>query len=209
MPHREAASPPSAPLRSFIGCLNHWIQQHPILACNLPTSPDLLHRQTMCTAPLNILSTNLGGHASTAAMQATGKPTAHTPRGSQPPIQDPHCLGHLIQYAKGRLSVNLSPFMAFTTSGNMCHNSSASWNHPKALQKDNAWEFASTTFTSALTRLRMVFFPSLHYLPQENGKEERLNWMLGDMARAMMVQIGMPERFWKFEYSSMEFLVKI
>ncbi|MBW0518749.1 hypothetical protein O181_058464 [Austropuccinia psidii MF-1] len=42
------------------------------------------------------------------------------------------------------------------------------------------------------------FVPSLPYLPQENGEVERLNQMLGDMARAMMTQSGMPTRFWDY-----------
>ncbi|MBW0528880.1 hypothetical protein O181_068595 [Austropuccinia psidii MF-1] len=64
---------------------------------------------------------------------------------------------------------------------------------PKGLQTDNAWEFTSTTFTSALIKLGVAFCPSLPYSPQENDKAEHLNQMVGDMARAMMVQSGMPE----------------
>ncbi|MBW0484414.1 hypothetical protein O181_024129 [Austropuccinia psidii MF-1] len=59
---------------------------------------------------------------------------------------------------------------------------------------------------NALIKLGIVFFPFFPYSPQENREEECLNRMLGDMARAMMVQSGMPARFWKFEYSSAAFL---
>ncbi|MBW0465878.1 hypothetical protein O181_005593 [Austropuccinia psidii MF-1] len=45
------------------------------------------------------------------------------------------------------------------------------------------------------------FFPSLPYLPQENGEAERLNSTLGDMARAMMTQTDMPTRFWHYVYA--------
>ncbi|MBW0535352.1 hypothetical protein O181_075067 [Austropuccinia psidii MF-1] len=63
---------------------------------------------------------------------------------------------------------------------------------PKALRTENACEFTSASFTSALTKLGVAFCPSLPYSPQENGKAEHLNQMLGYMARAMMVQSGMP-----------------
>ncbi|MBW0496777.1 hypothetical protein O181_036492 [Austropuccinia psidii MF-1] len=61
---------------------------------------------------------------------------------------------------------------------------------PKPLQTDNAREFTSTTFTSALIKLGVAFCPSLPYFPQENGEVERHNRTLGDMARVMMVQRG-------------------
>ncbi|MBW0482769.1 hypothetical protein O181_022484 [Austropuccinia psidii MF-1] len=77
---------------------------------------------------------------------------------------------------------------------------------PKVLRTDNAREFTSTSFANAIAKLGITFCPSLPYLPQENGEAERLNRTLGDMARAMMVQSGMPERFWKFAYSSAAFL---
>ncbi|MBW0468132.1 hypothetical protein O181_007847 [Austropuccinia psidii MF-1] len=45
----------------------------------------------------------------------------------------------------------------------------------KALQTDNAREFTSSSFTAALAKLGIGFYPSLPYLPQENGKAKRLN----------------------------------
>ncbi|MBW0461360.1 hypothetical protein O181_001075 [Austropuccinia psidii MF-1] len=72
---------------------------------------------------------------------------------------------------------------------------------PKALQTDNAREFVSGPFTTALTKLGIGFYPSLPYLPQENGKAKCLNCTLGDMARAMLTKSGMPDRFWKFAYA--------
>ncbi|MBW0524225.1 hypothetical protein O181_063940, partial [Austropuccinia psidii MF-1] len=77
---------------------------------------------------------------------------------------------------------------------------------PKALRTDNAKEFTSTSFTSSLAKLGISFFPSLPYFPQENGEAERLNWTLGDMARAMMVESQMPDCFWRFAYASACFL---
>ncbi|MBW0483195.1 hypothetical protein O181_022910 [Austropuccinia psidii MF-1] len=73
---------------------------------------------------------------------------------------------------------------------------------PKTLQTDNAREFVSMTFTTVLTKFGIGFYPSLPYFPQENGKAERLNCTLRDMARAMLAQSGMPMRFWKFAYAS-------
>ncbi|MBW0498861.1 hypothetical protein O181_038576 [Austropuccinia psidii MF-1] len=69
-----------------------------------------------------------------------------------------------------------------------------------------AQEFTSTTFMNALIKLGIIFCPSLPYFLQENGEAENLNQMLGDMARAMMVQSVMPVRFWQFAYSSVAFL---
>ncbi|MBW0469388.1 hypothetical protein O181_009103 [Austropuccinia psidii MF-1] len=77
---------------------------------------------------------------------------------------------------------------------------------PKVLQTDNVWEFTSTSFTNAIAKLGITFCPSLPYSPQENGEAECLNWMLGDMARAMMIQSHMPECFWQFAYSSAAFI---
>ncbi|MBW0497799.1 hypothetical protein O181_037514 [Austropuccinia psidii MF-1] len=159
-----------------------------------PTSPDLLRQQMMYAAALNILSINLGGHAFTAAIQDTGKPTAHTPKGSQTQglrylltIQD-HVLTYSIVYPiKSCLE---APEAILDAIKQLQVRLGAT---PKALQTDNAWEFTSTTFTSALIKLEVAFCPSLPYLPQENGEAERPNRTLGDMARAMMVQRGMPE----------------
>ncbi|MBW0467027.1 hypothetical protein O181_006742 [Austropuccinia psidii MF-1] len=77
---------------------------------------------------------------------------------------------------------------------------------PKALQTDNAREFTSASFTSSLAKLGVGFYPSLTYSPQEKGKAECLNRALGDMARLMMVQSKMPDRFWHFAYASACFL---
>ncbi|MBW0543122.1 hypothetical protein O181_082837 [Austropuccinia psidii MF-1] len=77
---------------------------------------------------------------------------------------------------------------------------------PKALQTNNVRELTLVSFTNALTKLGITFCPSLPYLPQENGKAERLNQTLGDMARAMMVKSGIPEQFWQFAYPSEAFL---
>ncbi|MBW0517598.1 hypothetical protein O181_057313 [Austropuccinia psidii MF-1] len=76
---------------------------------------------------------------------------------------------------------------------------------PKALRTDNA-EFTSAAFTHSLAKLGVAFYPSLPYSPRENGKAERLNRTLGDMARAMVTQSQMPTRFWKFAYASASFM---
>ncbi|MBW0473635.1 hypothetical protein O181_013350 [Austropuccinia psidii MF-1] len=65
---------------------------------------------------------------------------------------------------------------------------------------DNSLEYTLATFTNSLVKLGVTFRPLLPYLPQENGKVEHLNRMLGDMAREMMVQSGMPVCFWRFAY---------
>ncbi|MBW0461441.1 hypothetical protein O181_001156 [Austropuccinia psidii MF-1] len=63
---------------------------------------------------------------------------------------------------------------------------------PKVLRTDNTREFTSGSFTTALTKLGIGFYPSLPYSPQENGKAERLNRTLGDMERAMTTKSGVP-----------------
>ncbi|MBW0522674.1 hypothetical protein O181_062389 [Austropuccinia psidii MF-1] len=66
---------------------------------------------------------------------------------------------------------------------------------------DNAREFVSASFTAALSKLGISFYPSLPYLLQENGEAEHLNRTLGDMARAMLAESSMPDRFWQFSYT--------
>ncbi|MBW0528987.1 hypothetical protein O181_068702 [Austropuccinia psidii MF-1] len=73
---------------------------------------------------------------------------------------------------------------------------------PKVLWTDNAREFTSGSFTTALPKLGIGFYPSLPYFPQENGKAKCLNQTLGDMARAMLTKSSMPSRFWQFAYAS-------
>ncbi|MBW0492651.1 hypothetical protein O181_032366 [Austropuccinia psidii MF-1] len=73
---------------------------------------------------------------------------------------------------------------------------------PKALRTDNAKEFVSASLTAALSKLGISFHPSLPYSPHKNGEAERLNRTLGDMARAMLSESGMPDCFWQFAYAS-------
>ncbi|MBW0478213.1 hypothetical protein O181_017928 [Austropuccinia psidii MF-1] len=77
---------------------------------------------------------------------------------------------------------------------------------PKALRTDNTQEFTSASFVKSLAKLGVSFCPSLPYSPQENGEAERLNRTLGDMARAMLTQSGIPTRFWQFSYASACFI---
>ncbi|MBW0537021.1 hypothetical protein O181_076736 [Austropuccinia psidii MF-1] len=65
---------------------------------------------------------------------------------------------------------------------------------PKVLRTGNAQELTLASFVKSLAKLGVSFCPSLPYSPQENGKAERLNRKLGDMARAMLTQSGMPTR---------------
>ncbi|MBW0526937.1 hypothetical protein O181_066652 [Austropuccinia psidii MF-1] len=73
--------------------------------------------------------------------------------------------------------------------------------NPEALQTDNAREFVSGSFTTALTKRGIGFYPSLPYFQQENGKAERPNRTLRDMARAMLTESGIPDQFWQFAYA--------
>ncbi|MBW0494714.1 hypothetical protein O181_034429 [Austropuccinia psidii MF-1] len=60
----------------------------------------------------------------------------------------------------------------------------------KALQMDNSREFVSASLTAALSKLGIGLHPSLPYLPQENGKAERLNCTL-----ACYLHNGLPNRW--------------
>ncbi|MBW0532056.1 hypothetical protein O181_071771 [Austropuccinia psidii MF-1] len=73
---------------------------------------------------------------------------------------------------------------------------------PKALKTENVREFTSLSFAILLAKIGISFYPSLPYLPQENGEAELLNCTLGDMERATMTQSGIPTCFWKFAYAS-------
>ncbi|MBW0485231.1 hypothetical protein O181_024946 [Austropuccinia psidii MF-1] len=77
---------------------------------------------------------------------------------------------------------------------------------PKALRTDNAQEFTLASCVESLAKLGVSFCPSLPYSLQENGEAERLNGTLGDMARAMLTQSGMPTCLWQFAYASACFI---
>ncbi|MBW0520871.1 hypothetical protein O181_060586 [Austropuccinia psidii MF-1] len=77
---------------------------------------------------------------------------------------------------------------------------------PKALRTDNTREFTSKSFANSIAVLGITFCPSLPYSPQENGKAERLNRTLADMARAMVVQSQMTSQFWQFAYASASYI---
>ncbi|MBW0467838.1 hypothetical protein O181_007553 [Austropuccinia psidii MF-1] len=77
---------------------------------------------------------------------------------------------------------------------------------PKALRTDNAWEFTSSSFVLSLAKLGVSVYPSLPYLPQENGEAKQLNRVLGDMAQSVILESQMPNHFWQFAYASVCFL---
>ncbi|MBW0518018.1 hypothetical protein O181_057733 [Austropuccinia psidii MF-1] len=72
---------------------------------------------------------------------------------------------------------------------------------PKALRTNNAREFVSVSLTTALSKVGISLHPLLPYLLQENGEAKHLNRTLADMARAMLSESGMPDRFWQFAYA--------
>jgi hypothetical protein len=44
------------------------------------------------------------------------------------------------------------------------------------------------------------------YTPEQNVEAERLNWTLGDMARCMLKQSGLPRTLWTFAYKCAVFI---
>ncbi|MBW0529719.1 hypothetical protein O181_069434 [Austropuccinia psidii MF-1] len=77
---------------------------------------------------------------------------------------------------------------------------------PKVLWTDNAREFTSSSFVLSLAKLGVSFFPSLPYLPQENGEAEQLNRTLGNVAWSMILESQMPNCFWCFVYALVCFM---
>ncbi|MBW0488810.1 hypothetical protein O181_028525 [Austropuccinia psidii MF-1] len=73
---------------------------------------------------------------------------------------------------------------------------------PKALRTNSAREFTSSTFAGSLSQMGVSFVPSLPCSPRENGEVDPLNRTLGDMARAMITQSGIPTRFWHYMCAS-------
>ncbi|MBW0464062.1 hypothetical protein O181_003777 [Austropuccinia psidii MF-1] len=68
------------------------------------------------------------------------------------------------------------------------------------LWTDNAGEY-SGKLGKELEGCRTLWLPTETYLPDHNGKAERLNRTIGDMARIMLNASGLPSPFWSDTYS--------
>lgn len=66
----------------------------------------------------------------------------------------------------------------------------------KFLQTDNGCEYLSNCFTEYLKTHGIQRRLTVPHTPQQNGVAERQNRTLLDMARCMLLQANLPERFW-------------
>lgn len=66
----------------------------------------------------------------------------------------------------------------------------------KILRSDNGKEYCSRKFNDFLRSEGIQHHLSVEYTPEQNGVAERRNRTLLDMARCMLLQSGLPPKFW-------------
>ena len=69
-------------------------------------------------------------------------------------------------------------------------------NQIKLLQSDRGGEFLSNEFTNHLKKNGTLGSLTVHNTPKENGVAERLNRMLLEHARAMLMTVQLPKNLW-------------
>lgn len=77
------------------------------------------------------------------------------------------------------------------------------------LRADNGGEFANHTLTEFLATKGIHAEFTIPYSPQQNGKAERLNRTLKDMARSMLADGDLPDMLWAEAISTANFLRNI
>lgn len=100
---------------------------------------------------------------------------------------------------KARSEVDTKLTHALTVIKNQLHA-------PKYLRSDNAKEYTKGSFQNFLLSIGTTMALTTAYTPEQNGEAERLNRTLGDMARAMLKQSGLPQSFWTFAYKCATFI---
>jgi hypothetical protein len=78
--------------------------------------------------------------------------------------------------------------------------------YPKFLRCDNGGEFISKRFESILAKRGICLVTSAPYHPKENGKAERVNHNINDMAWVMLNSSGLPFEFWSYVQQSAAYL---
>jgi hypothetical protein len=78
--------------------------------------------------------------------------------------------------------------------------------YPKFLRCDNGGEFVSKRFDSILAEHGIRLVTSAPYHPKENGKAERVNRTINDMARVMLNSSSLPIEFWSYAQQSAAYL---
>lgn len=66
----------------------------------------------------------------------------------------------------------------------------------KAIQSDNGGEYVNHKFQEYTSRNGIIHRKTVPYCPQQNGIAERANRTLSEMATCMLIQAGMPKKFW-------------
>jgi ribonuclease HI len=66
----------------------------------------------------------------------------------------------------------------------------------KKLRTDNGTEYGSKDFEKELRQGGIIHELSCPYTPQQNGVAERINRTLVEKARCMMIDAGLPKRYW-------------
>ena len=66
----------------------------------------------------------------------------------------------------------------------------------KTLRTDNGLEYMGKKFTSMLNKQGIKREFTVPYTSQQNGKAERMNRTLVEMARCMLLERGLPNSFW-------------
>ncbi|PLW27547.1 hypothetical protein PCASD_23419 [Puccinia coronata f. sp. avenae] len=78
--------------------------------------------------------------------------------------------------------------------------------YPKFLRCDNGGEFISKHFETVLAKQGFRLVTSAPYHPEENGKAERVNCTINNMARVMLNSSGLPFKFWIYAQQSAVYL---
>ena len=66
----------------------------------------------------------------------------------------------------------------------------------KTLRTDNGLEYLGKNFTDMLNKNGIKREFTVPYTPQQNGKAERMNRTLVEMARCLLLESGLPDTFW-------------
>lgn len=76
----------------------------------------------------------------------------------------------------------------------------------KTVRTDGGGEYELASFEKWLDEKGIRHERSNPYEPEQNGVAEHLNRTLGDMARTMLADSGLPKLFWNFAYLAACFL---
>jgi transposase InsO family protein len=66
----------------------------------------------------------------------------------------------------------------------------------KRVRSDQAKEFYSSRVSTLIQESSIIFKASVIYAHEQNGKAERMNRTISDMARTMMTEACLPETMW-------------